>query len=471
MAMAHLEGRPLSKFIRTGQHLPPRAVVAVVRQLALAMQEAHIRGVIHRDLKPSNIMITPSRQPVIMDFGLARRTDAEDTKLTKSGLVVGTPAYMPPEQLNGDQELIGPITDVYALGVILYELLAGRPPFVGPLGGLMAQIMIDPPPPLGKWRPDLDPALDRVCGRALAKLPKDRYPSMAALAVALDDYLRAPPRPVSATTTPAVPPQPPPPAARPSAPLDEENAATLFNEMAAQQVRLGVTPRPHTTTTHRRHHRRRRRTPGWLAPLALSVAALAIGGSMLFGLAQWISHARRPAVKSTEQTSTRTPEPGDENDDAAPTVDNARKAVRLLRRDGANPVGRRVVKNWLALRSSEQPELPRDVRADFAKAVILIIGEWDGGRSLLPLDDLPLWREAVRVETATPWTEAAINAGRQVHCGDVWWQVADDEQRAGWPVDVLRRRACKLYQLALPYINPPDVRARVTARINEHPER
>jgi hypothetical protein len=72
---------------------------------------------------------------------------------------------------------------------------------------------------------------------------------------------------------------------------------------------------------------------------------------------------------------------------------------------------------------------------------------------------------------AAPLAEAAINAGAQVHCGDVWWLVADDEERAAWPVKVLRQRACKQYQRALPYINPPDVRARVTARINEHTER
>src|SRR5688572_3436453 len=86
LTMAYLEGKPLARFIRAGQQLPPRAVAVVVRQLALAMQEAHARGVIHRDLKPSNIMITPRKQPVIMDFGLARRTDGDDPHLTQTGL-------------------------------------------------------------------------------------------------------------------------------------------------------------------------------------------------------------------------------------------------------------------------------------------------------------------------------------------------------------------------------------------------
>src|SRR4051794_832365 len=190
LTMAYLEGKPLSRFIRSGQPLPPRAVVAVVRQLALAMAEAHARGVIHRDLKPSNIMITPSKQPVIMDFGLARRTEGEDLHLTQSGLLMGTPAYMPPEQLNSDAKAMGPATDIYSLGVILYELLSGRPPFQGPLGELMSRIMTEQPPPVSRARADLPPALDAICARALAKKPGERFASMREFADALGDFLQ-----------------------------------------------------------------------------------------------------------------------------------------------------------------------------------------------------------------------------------------------------------------------------------------
>jgi predicted Ser/Thr protein kinase len=203
LTMAYVEGRPLSAVSRARALLPVAEVVALVRQLALALQEAHEHGVIHRDLKPANVMLNAKGQPVVMDFGLARRTfSKEEVRLTQSGLLVGTPAYMPPEQVNGDVGAMGPGCDVYSLGVILYELLTGRLPFDGPLGTLLAQIVLDPPPPPSRWRPDLDPAVERVCLRALAKQPADRFPSMRAFAEALDACLRGEP-PSDATPPPA----------------------------------------------------------------------------------------------------------------------------------------------------------------------------------------------------------------------------------------------------------------------------
>ena len=109
----------------------------LIHRLASALAEAHRHSVIHRDLKPANIMIDRKREPVVMDFGLARKTDTE-TRVTQSGMIVGTPAYMSPEQVTGDQEEVGPAADIYALGVILYELLTGDIPFRGSIaqGGL-----------------------------------------------------------------------------------------------------------------------------------------------------------------------------------------------------------------------------------------------------------------------------------------------------------------------------------------------
>jgi len=129
LTMAYIKGRPLAEVVRQGQPLPACEAAVVVRQLALALAYAHRHGVIHRDLKPSNVMINEADEPVIMDFGLARQTATGGERLTKAGQIMGTPAYMSPEQADGDEQAMGPGCDVYSLGVILYELLTGRLPF------------------------------------------------------------------------------------------------------------------------------------------------------------------------------------------------------------------------------------------------------------------------------------------------------------------------------------------------------
>jgi hypothetical protein len=189
LTMAYIDGKPMSAYLPGKKPVPLQKAAALVRVLARALQEAHEAGVIHRDLKPANILISRKKEPIITDFGLARRAAADDQRLTQSGAMMGTPAYMPPEQVNGDVGAMGPGCDIYSLGVILYELLAGRRPFEGPTGLLMAQIVMDPPPPLDEFRPGVDPALEAVCVKALAKRPADRYPSMRAFAAALDEWL------------------------------------------------------------------------------------------------------------------------------------------------------------------------------------------------------------------------------------------------------------------------------------------
>jgi Leucine-rich repeat (LRR) protein/predicted Ser/Thr protein kinase len=190
LTMAYIEGRPLSDLLHAEQRFSPHEAVTLVRKQAVALQEAHACGVIHRDLKPSNIMIDKHNEPILMDFGLARKTGATETRVTQSGLVIGTPAYMSPEQANGEVAVIGPETDIYSLGVILYELLAGQPPFKGPVAAVLGQIATASPQPPSAHRPDLDPALEAVCLKAMAKTIVDRYPSMADFAGALSDYLQ-----------------------------------------------------------------------------------------------------------------------------------------------------------------------------------------------------------------------------------------------------------------------------------------
>ena len=120
----------------------------MVRKLAQALEEAHYNGVVHRDLKPSNIMVNARGDLIIMDFGLVWRIGSQNERLTRVGLVVGTPTYMSPEQASGKVESIGPGCDIYSLGVIMYELLTGRVPFEGPEAFVLGQILfVEPPPP------------------------------------------------------------------------------------------------------------------------------------------------------------------------------------------------------------------------------------------------------------------------------------------------------------------------------------
>jgi predicted Ser/Thr protein kinase len=189
VATAYIEGRPLSELIQ-GRKLPPRSAAAIVRKLAHAMEEAHSKNVIHRDLKPANVMINHRNEPIIMDFGLGRRVN-ETVELTRRGSMVGTPAYMSPEQIRGKREEIGPSCDIYSLGVMLYELITGQLPFQGPLPTIIGQVLTRDPDPPSQLCPEVDPQIERICLMAMAKKPQDRYASMTELAASLGHYLKA----------------------------------------------------------------------------------------------------------------------------------------------------------------------------------------------------------------------------------------------------------------------------------------
>jgi serine/threonine protein kinase len=164
------------------RHLPapdPDRVAALLEKVARAVHFAHGQGVVHRDLKPSNILLDDGGEPLVSDFGLAWALEGQDG----SAALAGTPAYMAPEQLAGTCEEIGPATDVWALGVILYELLGGRRPFVADsLTGLRAAACDEQPVPLTHHRPGLDPRFDAVCRRCLAPEAAGRYASAEELA-------------------------------------------------------------------------------------------------------------------------------------------------------------------------------------------------------------------------------------------------------------------------------------------------
>jgi hypothetical protein len=185
LAMAFVAGESLAQRCRDRVPWPQQDAVALVRRLALALAAVHDRGIIHRDLKPANILLTPAGEPVIVDFGLAHRSGRDETRMTAAGAVVGTPAYMAPEQAAGNAAAPGPGTDLYSLGVLLYELLTGRLPFEGTLVEVLMAIRERTPAPVSVHRPDVDPTLEAVCARALAKRPADRYPGMREFAAAL----------------------------------------------------------------------------------------------------------------------------------------------------------------------------------------------------------------------------------------------------------------------------------------------
>jgi hypothetical protein len=189
LTMPVIEGQPLSKRLAEYGALPLARLAAFVHTLVLAVEEAHRHGILHRDLKPANILLDTLGQPVITDFGLARRTDVGEERLTQVGHALGTPGYMPPEQATGDVEAMGPACDIYSLGVLLYRLVAGRLPFEGSAVDVMIQTTTDDPPPPSRFRPDLDPRLEAICLKALARQVGHRYPSAGAFAAALAEYL------------------------------------------------------------------------------------------------------------------------------------------------------------------------------------------------------------------------------------------------------------------------------------------
>lgn len=434
--MAYLEGKPLSKFIRAGQRLPPRAVVAVVRQLALAMAEAHSKGIIHRDLKPSNIMITPRKQAVIMDFGLARRTDAQDLQITQTGLLLGTPAYMPPEQLNSDTRVMGPGIDIYALGVILYELLAGRPPFQGPLGELMTRIMTEAPPPLARNRADLPPALDAICAKALAKKPAERFASMREFATALGDFLhgryRLPePEPESYEVVEDV------------RTLDEHDAAGLFQAMAARQV-------PGPVRTRRR--RRRFQLPNWIIPLVVSSVALGVMGYALWWFFHYLERRQIP-TKTTIAVGTLDPALVAEEQQRRQEAQTLEAALKRLQTNFKDAAARQELDAWLDSPSGKRTDLPPEVNFGLGRYLILERERWDSGLRRLSLSSDGPWRRAADQDLAA----AAVpedDAAAQLVAGDLWWNLADS--LTGMQRDRLLLRAGHWYHLALPNLGGAD---------------
>ena len=201
IAMALIRGESLAARIKISalqKKLPDQREVAEIGlKIAQALESIHEAGIVHRDIKPANVMIDTSNQPQLMDFGLARETHDERT-LTKSNAAPGTLTYMPPEQIDGHADAR---SDLYSLGMILYEFVVGVRPFEGGMTELINKIVHELPPPPRKFRPDLEPALEAIILKALSKKPADRYQSAGEMAADLKKYLLSPALP------PPVPPR------------------------------------------------------------------------------------------------------------------------------------------------------------------------------------------------------------------------------------------------------------------------
>jgi hypothetical protein len=192
-SMKLLEGGTLAHKLRDTSKLALRELVAILVKVCRAVHFAHQRGILHRDLKPGNILLDSAGEPFVADFGLAKRLGAEEA-LTVTGAILGTPAYMAPEQTGGPGQGVTTLTDVYALGAILYECLTGAPPFsVGELHLVLARIRNEEPVPPSKRASQTPRDLELICLKCLAKEPGQRYASAQELADDLERWLRGEP--------------------------------------------------------------------------------------------------------------------------------------------------------------------------------------------------------------------------------------------------------------------------------------
>jgi serine/threonine protein kinase len=190
MSMAFIEGRSLGDYIKSGELTDEQEVAKILMGIASGLQKAHEKEIIHRDLKPDNIMVDADNVPVVMDFGLARQAD-DDSGLSTPGKLLGTPAYMSPEQAAGDHSQSGPLMDIYSLGVVLYEMLTGTTPFKGSIMTVLQKIACEEPAKPSSVNPAFgeDSLLEQLCLRMMSKDPSGRPASAQQVVDEIDEFL------------------------------------------------------------------------------------------------------------------------------------------------------------------------------------------------------------------------------------------------------------------------------------------
>jgi serine/threonine-protein kinase len=270
--MPYVEGESLRSRLRKERQLPVDDALRIATETARALDYAHRQGVMHRDIKPENILLTRDGDTLVADFGIARALAGSEDHLTETGMSLGTPAYMSPEQASGDKA-VDARTDVYSLGCVLYEMLAGEPPYTGP----NAQVIImkrftDPVPSARKVRPAVPEGVDHAVQRALATLPADRFATAAEFARALQVQ-------ASAITT----------AATPSAGTAPPSATTIPAAIAAPPAAPTPTARVPSITPPRRPR--------------MPIAAITLGLGFLIGIGVLFAWRRTHATTSEENTA------------------------------------------------------------------------------------------------------------------------------------------------------------------------
>ncbi|MFE9479690.1 protein kinase [Streptomyces spororaveus] len=218
LVMGYVEGADLADHLAEHDPYPWQWAVAVVAQLCSVLSAVHAVPIVHRDLKPRNVMVRPDGTVLVLDLGVASVMDTDTTRLTSTGSPIGSPAYMAPEQAMGGA--VGPYTDLYALGVLLYELLSGNVPFAGSTAlGVLHRHLYEPPLPVRQMRPEIPPELEKLLLHLLAKDPQDRPSSAQEVYEAL-----APLLPARGSRTPSGPLDPTRPFLRPQAPWPDRAA-------------------------------------------------------------------------------------------------------------------------------------------------------------------------------------------------------------------------------------------------------
>ena len=261
IVMEYVAGRTLRDILREGRKILPERALEITSGVLAALDYSHRAGIVHRDIKPANVMLTPSGDVKVMDFGIARAVADSSSTMTQTAAVVGTAQYLSPEQARG--ETVDSRSDVYSTGCLLYELLTGRPPFVGdsPVSVAYQHVREQAAAP-STLDPDLPPDVDAIVMKALVKRVEERYQSASAMRADIERYLAG--KPVSAPAVPVVEDEFLPP--------DGQAATSLFEDAAVEEP-----------SGRQREGRRWPLVLLILAVLATLVVAVVLGRTLLGG--------------------------------------------------------------------------------------------------------------------------------------------------------------------------------------------